>query len=55
MPHPTNEPTSQTEDTAASPVSVEAWLRAPVTLTLQRWMLLAGGLAALVLPLVALD
>lgn len=36
-------------------VSVSDWLRTEVTLTVSRWMLVAGGLAALVLLLVALD
>lgn len=39
---------SQTHDVAA-------WLRDTVTLSLPRWALLAAGLAAFVLLLVALD
>ncbi|WP_439137250.1 hypothetical protein [Roseicyclus sp.] len=39
---------SQTHD-------VSAWLRETVTLSLPRWALVAAGLAALVLLLVALD
>lgn len=53
----TDAPDPKSPDTgrAEAPVSVEAWLRAPVTLTLQRWMLLAAGLAGFVLVVLALD
>jgi hypothetical protein len=35
--------------------SVSDWLQTEITLTVSRWMLVAGGIAALVLLLVALD
>jgi hypothetical protein len=48
--------TTETRPTAPAPAfSTSDWLRAEVTLTLQRWMLVAAGFAAFVLVLVALD
>jgi len=50
-------PTPDHDDQHKTPdaASVEAWLKAPVTLTVKRWMLLAGGFVVLVLFLLALD
>lgn len=36
-------------------LSVQDWLQTEVTLTLPRWMLVAGGGAVLILLLIALD
>ena len=43
------------EPTARASSDVTAWLRTPMTVTLPRWALLAGAVAAVVLLLVALD
>ena len=48
--------TTETRPAAKTPAfSTAEWLRAEVTLTLQRWMLVAAGFAAFVLVLVAFD
>lgn len=53
----TNTENSETPPAPQAPatVSPSAWLRMPVTLTIERWVLVAAGLAALILLLVALD
>jgi len=52
-----NDPTPETQSRIQKPAEVSAstWLRTPITLTVERWMLVAAGIAAVVLLLVALD
>ncbi|MCU4652486.1 hypothetical protein N8I71_06560 [Roseibacterium sp. SDUM158016] len=44
-----------TDTQTVIPVSASAWLRAPVALTVERWVLLTAALGAVILILVALD
>jgi hypothetical protein len=54
MPDTPPTPDTPADTKAAAPQAMD-WLRTPVTVTVPRWTLLAAGLAALVLLLIALD
>jgi hypothetical protein len=55
MPTHPNGSESPTDPHSPVPVSPATWLRTPVALTVERWVLVAAGVGALLLLLVALD
>lgn len=44
-----------TDTRGAGPVAPTTWLRTPITIAVERWVLVAAGFGALLLLLLALD